>query len=305
MAETKTEQKQTTAKAQPEYASCEECGAPMEQRQRYCISCGSRRKDAGSPAVQYFTGAARSKRRAASGRGPQSTGSRAAAVIFFVLLPLAVAVGILVGRGGGEDNDELIAAIEAAAANGGGGTTLAADTAETTVPSTYTLDKGFTILLKTLPATGTDQAAVDAAISEVEGQGAADVGIINPADFTTKPDQAGDYIVYSGEFKTQGEADKALGGLKAKFKDAVVLEVTRASAAPAGGGKVLAETEFGPVSQVEGFEATAEKEAADAPIVDDIAKKIGDDFVESQKNLPDVIVVGGDGGGSGPSGPDN
>ena len=68
---------------------------------------------------------------------------------------------------------------------------------------------------------------------------------------------------------------------------------------------MLAETAYGPVSQVEGFEATEEKEAADAPIVDDISKKIGDDFVGAQKNLPDVIVVGGDGGGSAPSGPDN
>ena len=289
-----TEDKQTN----PALASCEECGAPMDDKQRYCISCGSRRKDTGGPAVQYFAGAARSKRRGAAARRPgaQSTGGRAAAVIFFVLLPIAVAVGVLVGRGGGEDNSELIAAIEAAGAGGGtGGGTLASQGAGT-IASTYTLDKGYTVMLKTLPASGTDQAAVDAEIGEAEGQGAADVGIINPADFTTKPDQGGDYILYSGEFKSEAEADKALGKLRAKFKDAVVIEVSRA-AASGSGGKVLAQTPYGSVSQVEGFEATPEKVASDAKVVEDIANKIGDDFVGAQKNLPDVIVVGGDGGG--------
>lgn len=289
-----------------ELSSCEECGAPMDAKQRYCISCGNRRKDAGSPAVQYFADSARSKRRAGAGRrtAGKPSGARAAAVIFFVLLPIAVAVGVLVGRGGSENNDDLIAAIEAAGAGGGtAGGTLAADNSAT-IASTYTLDKGFTVMLKTLPAAETDQAAVDAATKEAEGGGAADVGIISPADFTTKPDQAGEYILYSGEFKTKAEADKALAKLKPKFKDAIVLEVTRA-AASASGGKVLAQTEFGSVSQVEGFEATPEKEAADAQVVDDIAKKIGDDFVGAQQNLPDVIVVGGNGGGPAPTGPDN
>jgi hypothetical protein len=297
-----------TEKKAAELSSCEECGAPMDAKQRYCISCGNRRKDAGSPTVQYFAASARSKRRAGTGAGGRAagrpSGARAAAVIFFVLLPIAVAVGVLVGRGGSENNDDLIAAIEAAGAGGGtAGGTLAADTSAT-IASTYTLDKGFTVMLKTLPATGTDQAAVDAETKEAEGGGASDVGIINPADFTTKPDQAGEYILYSGEFKTKAEADKALAKLKPKFKDAIVLEVTRA-AANSSGGKVLAQTEFGSVSQVEGFEATPEKEAADAQVVDDIAKKIGDDFVGAQKDLPDVIVVGGNGGGSAPTGPDN
>ncbi len=51
--------------------------------------------------MQYFAGAARSKRRGAAGPlAEQAPGGRAAAVIFFVLLPIAVAVGVLVGRGG-------------------------------------------------------------------------------------------------------------------------------------------------------------------------------------------------------------
>src|SRR3954468_19974144 len=47
------------ANAKAEYASCEECGAPLDEKQRYCVSCGARRRDAGGPASRYFATAAR------------------------------------------------------------------------------------------------------------------------------------------------------------------------------------------------------------------------------------------------------
>ena len=287
-----------------ELSSCEECGAPWTPSSATASAAGTGARHR-QPLGPVLRRSARSSAGRAPGAaaGPQPSGARAAAVIFFVLLPIAVAVGVLVGRGGSENNDDLIAAIEAAergAAPAGG--TLAADNSAT-IASTYTLDKGFTVMLKTLPAAETDQAAVDAATKEAEGGGASDVGIISPADFTTKPDQAGDYVVYSGEFKTKAEADKALAKLKPKFKDAIVLEVTRAPGASAA--RCSRRPSSAPSTRSRASRRLPRRRLPDAQVVDDIAKKIGDDFVGAQQNLPDVIVVGGNGGGPAPTGPDN
>ena len=289
--------------SKPGYTPCEECGAPMDEHQRYCVSCAARRKDTGGPAVQYFASSSRRVRRASTGQAPAASGARAAAVIFLILLPIAVAVGVLVGRGGEDDkSDELLAAIEGIDAGAGAGTLASAT--DDQLASDFSLDQGFTVVVKTLPIEGTDQAAADAAKAEATKSGATDVGLINPRDFTVTPDQgAGNYVLYSGEFKTKAEATKALGKLKGKFKDAEVVAVKRA--ADDGAGKVVAQTDYGTVHQVEGFVPTEEKVQQDAQVVEDISNKIGDDFVGSQKNLPDVIVVGGNGGGSGPKGPDN
>src|SRR3954449_9751283 len=94
-----TSPKKTNGNAAADYASCEECGAPLDERQRYCVSCGARRRDKGTPAVRYFASAGRRSR--GTGRAAGPSGPRAAAVLFFVLLPLAVAVGVLVGKGNG------------------------------------------------------------------------------------------------------------------------------------------------------------------------------------------------------------
>src|SRR3954468_13414063 len=139
------------------YATCEECGAPLDEKQRYCVSCGARRRDKGGPAVQYFASAGKRGRRGGTRTGG-AAGSRAAAVLFFVVLPIAVAIGVLVGNGSGSNNDQQLAdAIKNLHASGG--TTALASTAATPVTSDWTLDKGYTVELKALPQSS-DQAAV-------------------------------------------------------------------------------------------------------------------------------------------------
>jgi hypothetical protein len=117
---------------QLEYEPCEECGAPLDPQQRYCVNCGARRGNGANPASRYFAAMSKKARRPlvrpAAKTGP---GSRAAAVAFFALLPIAVALGVVVGRGGsGEgDNEALLQALrqqEAALTNTGGATTSAA-----------------------------------------------------------------------------------------------------------------------------------------------------------------------------------
>jgi hypothetical protein len=280
------------------YATCEDCGAPLDEKQRYCVSCGARRRDKGGPAVQYFAGAGKRGRRGTA-KATGTSGARAAAVLFFVVLPIAVAIGVLVGKGNGNNDQDLADAIKNLQVNGTG-SQLASTAAATPVTSDWTLDKGYTVELKTLPADGTDQAAVDSAKKDAMDQGATDVGIINTSEFTVTPaPAAGAFVLYSGQFKSKAEATKALGKLKAKFKDAQVVSVKKNSS---GEGQLVDKTAYGDVHKVEGFTPSAQKVASDTALVNEQSKKTGQSYVDSQKDLPDVIVVGGNGGGSTPTG---
>src|SRR4051794_8434371 len=291
-----------TAAGSASYATCEECGAPLDEKQRYCVSCGARRRDKGGPATQYFATSGRRVRRG-PGKATGTSGARAAAVLFFVVLPIAVAIGVLVGKGGGNDNQDLADAIKNLQA-GGTGSQLASTAAAAPITSDWTLDKGYTVELKTLPQSS-DQAAVDAAKKEATSQGAADVGVINPADFTLTPaPQGGAYVLYSGEFKTKAEATKAIAKLKPKFLGALVVAVKR-NAGGGQGGQLVDKTAYGDVHKVEGFAPSAQKVADDTALVNQEGQKTGKDYVDSQKDLPDVIVVGGTGGGSNPAGQGN
>src|SRR4051794_22313924 len=139
---TPTKTKTAGSNGASSYASCEECGAPLDEKQRYCVSCGARRRDKGGPAVQYFAKAGRRTRRG-PGKAGGGSGARAAAVLFFVVLPIAVAIGVLVGKGnGGSSDGELAAAIKGLQADGGGGAALAPQTPATPVTHDLTPDKG-------------------------------------------------------------------------------------------------------------------------------------------------------------------
>jgi hypothetical protein len=90
-----------------QYEPCEECGAPLDPQQRYCVNCAARRANGANPSSRYFATMSQRARRPVS-RPPAKAGpgSRAAAVAFFALLPLAVAIGVVVGKansGGGSD----------------------------------------------------------------------------------------------------------------------------------------------------------------------------------------------------------
>ena len=103
------------SRPQPNYEPSEECGAPMDPQQRYCVNCAARRGNGANPASRYF--AAMSKR----ARRPTITGSceielerpGGRGVGFFALLPIAVAIGVVVGRAdtGGGDEGALLKAL--------------------------------------------------------------------------------------------------------------------------------------------------------------------------------------------------
>ena len=199
------------------FEPCEECGAPMDPQQRYCVNCAARRGNGANPASRYFATMSKRSRRPLTPPPPkQGVSSRAAAVGFFALLPLAVALGVMVGSGdSGEDNSEAL--LQA---------------------------------LKERQATAATTAAAPAASATSAAKGKA----------------------------------KAKAGKEAKK----------------GEGKVVA-TSNGEVHEVTNFKASKQKEEEDTRIVEENPEQVGEDYITAQQNLPDVIVVGGEGSGSAPA----
>ena len=58
----------------------------------------------------------------------------------------------------------------------------------------------------------------------------------------------------------------------------------------------MAKTANGDVHEVTGFKPTKEKEEEDTKLVEENPEQVGDDYIKAQQNLPDVTVVGGEGG---------
>jgi hypothetical protein len=108
------ETKPTISVLQNTYEPCEECGAPLDPQQRYCVNCAARRGNGANPSSRYFAAMSKKARRPLT-RPPAKAGggSRAAAVGFFALLPIAVALGVVVGRSdsGSSDNEALLQAL--------------------------------------------------------------------------------------------------------------------------------------------------------------------------------------------------
>jgi len=96
--------------------TCDHCQAPLDERQRYCVSCGARRPQADDPVARYFVTNARRARAAAA--APQaaaparSSRSSLLLAIVLALLPVAAAVGVMVGRGA-NDGEALARALAA------------------------------------------------------------------------------------------------------------------------------------------------------------------------------------------------
>jgi hypothetical protein len=90
------------------YEPCEECGAPLDSQQRYCVNCAARRGNGSNPSSRYFAAMSKRARRPVARTPQKSPTSRAAAVGFFALLPIAVALGVVVGRSGSSNNDQAL-----------------------------------------------------------------------------------------------------------------------------------------------------------------------------------------------------
>jgi len=83
---------------------CDECGAPVDKDQRYCVACGAHRRHVNDPAARYLTQAtarSRSKKTSAATGRPSSAGARnrsLALALAIALIPVAAAAGVIAGR---------------------------------------------------------------------------------------------------------------------------------------------------------------------------------------------------------------
>jgi len=290
------------------FEACQECGAPMSRQQRYCVNCAARRPGADNPASQYFAAASRWRRRGGVKQEQvvKKVG-KPAAVAALALLPVAIAAGVLIGRGNsgsGVDDDALLAALNSGPAVAATATTGDTGATETPVADTgdsggevlksdFSLDDGYTVKIDLLPVSSTNNQSATAAKSAAQKKGAKDVGVINPSDFQLKPDQGTEnYILYSGEFKSKGEADSALAKLKKDFPKAEVVEVHKPTTDSIG--TVVAQTDHGVVHDVTKLDPTQEQIDKSTELVQDLAQDTGKSYIEQQSSLPDVIPVGGD-----------
>lgn len=113
------------------YESCEQCGSPVDNNQRYCVVCGSRRKHVQDPALKYLAGAGARKREATTSTARTARARRSAGLgtaLVIAVIPVAVALGLLIGRGDNGANAKLLSALHSARPTtvnvtaGGGGT---------------------------------------------------------------------------------------------------------------------------------------------------------------------------------------
>lgn len=276
------------------YQRCDQCSAPVEERQRYCVACGSRQRRAEDP-VARFLAVATSRSRAAKaarpspGRRRRAPGLGTAAVI--AVIPLAVAVGVIVGRANSGGDAKLGAAIAALRAqkpivvvSGGGATPggAPAGVATKVVASTFSLQQGYAVELRTLPAQSADAVAVAKAEQAARAKGATAVGVIDQKAFSVSPKPSGSaYILYSGQFKTKAEAEAALAKLKRRFPGALVIAVrstARASSTSTGAGQVQ-------------VTATKAQLAQGAQAVKQISHATGSNYVQDQNNLPGQVSI--------------
>jgi hypothetical protein len=290
------------------YDACDQCAAPLDVNQRYCVVCGTRRKHVDDPAARFLSRATSlnrvSRSPARGGRRRRGRSFGVGTVVVLVAIPLAVAVGVLVGRAGNSTDSKLLAALKAQPPTvvnvGGGGASSAASGANQGGSSTsvsaalpalsgsFALGHGYTVELQAIPRP--TAASVKAAERQARSKGATAIGLITQADFQITPRPlAGDAVIYSGQYTTRSAAGGALAKLKRRFPTAQVVAVAPSgSVAP---GKVLAQTVYGSAHQATGFKPTASQLATGRQVANQTAKAINGNYVGSQKGLPDQVSI--------------
>jgi hypothetical protein len=291
-----------------QYENCENCAAPVEATQRYCVVCGTRRKHVYDPAARFLAEATSRTRTTRGPRPPARSPRRSAGLglaLALAAIPLAVAVGVLLAHSGNNVNNKLLAALRAEKppvvnVNGGAGAsgaTAASTTAAATntpvarLTSSFSLPQGYAVELQTLPGSGTTEAKVASAEAKARSHGATAVGLISQSDFHVTPaPPAGDYVIYSGQYSSSAAAIGALAKLRHAYPSARVIHVTSASAASSP-DKVVSSTQYGSAHQVTGFKPSASQLNTGNQIVDQEAKETNGNYTKSQQGLPDAISV--------------
>lgn len=209
------------------------------------------------------------------------------------VLLLAMGVGVLIGRsGGGKQAPPSAPQVITVASGAASGTSTGA----ASEPAAFSDDwpsgtSGYTVQLQTLPVTGTQVSAVEAAKSAASAKGATSAGALKSEDFSSLT--PGNYVIYAGVYHKRAEAQKALPGLKQKFASAQVVKVSSGEAAgsssssPSGSragasGAGSSPSNPAPPSVVEKLKATGKEKGPSS----------GKSYEEQSKKLPNVVSTG-------------
>ena len=118
-----------------EYAHCDECNAAVDHDQRYCVNCGAHRRHVNDPAARYLSQATARARSSTVATGARPGAGRRlpslALAVLLAIIPVAVALGVTVGRSSDNDDAQLIRELSRsqaalAATRASAGTTVAA-----------------------------------------------------------------------------------------------------------------------------------------------------------------------------------
>ena len=91
---------------------CEVCGAAIAADQRYCVECGNHRVGVNDPAASFMNRSnARGGQRAGRAVVVSSRRGRVLTALALVLIPIAVGVGVLIGRSSNNQDAKLERAI--------------------------------------------------------------------------------------------------------------------------------------------------------------------------------------------------
>ena len=286
------------------YLPCEQCGAPLDEAQRYCLHCGARRKHASDPAARFLAAASRRQKGPARVAVPTSRGGSISVFTLgaILLIPLALAVGVLVGRGAssGSPDARLLSALSSQRASGAGavasgsgspsssGSTAAGQDASLhLVTGSWTRSSGYAIQLASLPH-GSSPAAAARIEKTDQAKGIKSVGVLATSAYHITPAPSGAYVIYSGSYATAGQADGALAALKRKVPGARVIHVVIPAAA-ASNTPVVAHTQYGTAHSAVGYKPTSQSLAKGAQVAAQDAKSTGKQA--SGAGLPDVVAV--------------
>jgi hypothetical protein len=125
----------------PAYRQCDDCGAPVDDTQRYCVVCGAHRRNVDDPAARYFaqtTSRSRASRPAGGAQPARRSGGRSRGLgtaLALAIIPVAAAAGVLVGRSSNNGDAKLIQALARHQAAVVTSSSAAASRAATTSPA--------------------------------------------------------------------------------------------------------------------------------------------------------------------------
>ncbi|MBV8431811.1 MAG: zinc ribbon domain-containing protein [Solirubrobacterales bacterium] len=289
------------APVQESYETCDQCNAPVDSTQRYCVVCGAHRKHVYDPAARFISGATsrtRTVSRSARRGDGRHQGPGLGTALVLALIPLAVVLGLLLGNSGNGEDAKLLAALRAQKPEvvnvaGGAGAASSAPSASTpaSLSSDFSLARGFAVELGTISGSST-QSAASAAESADRAKGATEVGLISQSDFTVTPaPPSDDYVIYSGQYRTRSAAQGDLAKLKKAFPHAVVVSVVTVGATGSQGA-ALNTTKYGTFHSVVGIKKPSTTQLNQgAAETRQVAGEINKNYVQSQKGLPNQISV--------------